>query len=147
MSVLANDESSDHRGLPWRPDMWPATEGDICPELPPWNAVINMISGFGVDFDSRIVADFSDGRRGGYQVLSTRKYRKTVMTLAYCCVRGLTVLETQGYFGEAAVVMEVCGEIHPVRDLNQLVNQGHGDEPITQFVSFRAGNPLAAVLQ
>ena len=146
MSVLANEKSNDHRGLPWRPEMWPLTEGDICPELPTWSAVISMINRFGVDFNSKIVIDFPNAWSGGSQQISTKRHRRTIMTLAYCCLRGLTVRETQGYFGEMAVVMEVCGECHPVRDLNQLVNQGHGDQPITNFVSFREGNPLATVL-
>ena len=140
---------SDHRGLPWEPFMWPRVEGDICPELPPWNAVIGMIQErFGVDFNSNpIVVDFPNASLAQHKELRTKLHRKTVMTLAYCCLRDLTVRETQGYFGEMAVIMEVCGEVHPVRDLNQLVNTGRGDQPISKFVSFRGGNPLETAHQ
>jgi len=133
---------ADRRGIPWSPDMWDGVEGDISPELPSWSATIAMIlDNFDVDFNTKPVAVTLVRRE-----LTSRTNGRTVLTLSYCCARGLTVKETLGYFGEAAVAYHVCGTGHPTADLYDLLSAGKGDDMMSHYVQFQDNvNPLSEI--
>jgi hypothetical protein len=124
----------------WSPEQWDGGEGDIDPELPYWESVVDMIlENFSPNLKQNPVTINLEGRG----TLTSDRFSRTVLTLSYCCLRSLTVRETWQYFGKAGEAYLVCGESHPSRSVWDLVRTGKGDDMISNYVSFPQNtNPL-----
>ena len=132
----------DDKERKWSPTQW-AKDDDNYRYLPEWGYTIDMIRRtFGTDFRrSPITIELTD-----WGPLSAKKNALTIATLAYGCLRGLTVRETLGYFGKHGRGMCDYGFGHPIRGLETIICRGGGDDPMSKYVSFPNNvNPLAAI--
>ena len=122
----------------WSPTQWETNEDDWHPDLPSWSATIDMIdSAFTLAESPGLM--LSNARRP----VSGDERVPTIKTIAYGCLRGLTVEETMRYFGKWSRAACAAGECHPVRDIESLISDGKGGEPMALHVSFLGGaNPL-----
>lgn len=126
----------------WSPTQW-AKDGYDYPELPGWGDTIDMIRRtFGEDFCKKM--DVVELKCWGS--LPANDQSLTIATLAYSCLRGLTVRETLGYFGKEGRSYREYRTLHPIGAFVPLIGSGGGDDPMSKYVSFPGGvNPLAAL--
>jgi hypothetical protein len=133
----------------WSPTQWAwevdGADDDIdhAPSLPEWKAVIDMIMrSLSLQNGAPcLTLDDDDGRQ---QDLSFDRHLSSILTIAYGCLRGLTVQETLQLFGKAGAGYCAYGHIHPVRTLDNLTRvYRHGSDLMSKYVSFPDGvNPL-----
>ena len=132
----------DDKERKWSPKQW-AKDDDNYPELPGWADTIDMIRRtFGENFcknmDTVVLKCWGS--------LPANEQSLTIATLAYGCLRGLTVRETLRYFGKEGRSYPDYRSLHPIGAFVGLMGSGGGDDPMSKYVSFPNNvNPLAAI--